>query len=372
MRKLNVVELYAGTGRASAPFRRWRRANVGLLVDWNEHARLTYLHNFKRANYQHADLGNLRPDSLRTLAGAQIDILLGCPPCQGFSESGERDQTDPRNDHVVHFAQMAAALQPLAIGMENVPLAGISPHVKKAMGILECAGYSWTAGVLNAALYGSAQSRHRLVMIALRNDLNVAPSLPEPTHLPRGRYFDYVSQSLRDYDDLDDDLIGTTSSARRVALVLQPTLHRVGRTSPIPTFEDAIAGLPREGSAEASALGHVPWTHGTNILEAMRDVEEGGRRRTVKSYYGAAYARLHRYGLARTITTYFSNAGSGRYWHPTANRAITLREGARLQGFPDDFKFLGGALQSNATLVGNALDAELANATYRSIRRALE
>lgn len=104
----------------------------------------------------------------------------------------------------------------------------------------------------------------------------------------------------------------------------------------------------------------------------MRDVEEGGRRRTVKSYYGAAYARLHRYGLARTITTYFSNAGSGRYWHPTANRAITLREGARLQGFPDDFKFLGGALQSNATLVGNALDAELANATYRSIRRALE
>ncbi|MFX5510537.1 hypothetical protein ABTD49_22295, partial [Acinetobacter baumannii] len=61
-------------------------------------------------------------------------------------------------------------------------------------------------------------------MIALRNDLNVAPSLPEPTHLPRGRYFDYVSQSLRDYDDLDDDLIGTTSSARRVALVLQPTL----------------------------------------------------------------------------------------------------------------------------------------------------
>ncbi|MFX7747832.1 DNA cytosine methyltransferase, partial [Acinetobacter baumannii] len=86
--------------------------------------------------------GNLRPDSLRTLAGAQIDILLGCPPCQGFSESGERDQTDPRNDHVVHFAQMAAALQPLAIGMENVPLAGISPHFKKAMGILECAGYS--------------------------------------------------------------------------------------------------------------------------------------------------------------------------------------------------------------------------------------
>lgn len=345
---------------------------MSLLVDWNEHARLTYLHNFKRANYAQADLGNMRPETLLALAGDQIDILLGCPPCQGFSESGERDQADPRNDHVVRFAQMAAALQPLAVGMENVPLAGISPHFKTAMEILERSGYSWTAGVLNAAMYGSAQSRHRLVMVALRNDLQVAPSLPEPTHAPKGRYFDYVSQSMHEYGDIDDDLVGTTSSARRVAQVLRPTFHKTGRKKAIPTFESATADLPGVGTIEADALGHVPWAHGPGILDAMRNVAEGGRRKTEKTYYGAAYARLHRYGLARTITTYFSNAGSGRYWHPTINRAITLREGARLQGFPDNFKFLGGALQSNAVLVGNALDAELANATYRSIRRALE
>lgn len=372
MRKLNVVELYAGTGRASEPFRRWRQAKISLLVDWNDHARDTYRQNFKRTKYAKGDLGLLTPSEIGALNEGPVDILLGCPPCQGFSESGERDQSDPRNDHVVHFAKLAASLRPLAVGMENVPLAAVSPHFKTAMNVLEQAGYVWTAGVLNAALYGSAQSRHRLVMVALRADLKKQPQLPSPTHIPKGEYFDYISQSMKTYDGLDDELLGTTSSARRVAQALTASYYRSGRPKAMQTFSDVMDGLPELGTTEGESLGQVAWAHGPAILEAMRNVAEGGRRQTVKSYYGAAYARLHRKALARTLTTYFPNAGSGRYWHPVANRAITLREGARLQGFPDSFKFFGGATQANATLVGNALDSHLANATYESIRRALE
>ena len=77
-------------------------------------------------------------------------------------------------------------------------------------------------------------------------------------------------------------------------------------------------------------------------------------------------------GLARTVTTYFGNAGSGRFWHPTENRALTVREAARVQGFPDSFRFYGDESVRNSRLVGNALDSALAEMQYEAIRQALE
>jgi DNA (cytosine-5)-methyltransferase 1 len=101
----------------------------------------------------------------------------------------------------------------------------------------------------------------------------------------------------------------------------------------------------------------------------MRDVPEGGRRLTEKRYYGAAYARLHSQGLAKTLTRYFANAGSGRFWHPSENRSLTVREAARLQGFDDGFQFPGGAREANAWMIGNALDKGLADASFGAVRR---
>jgi DNA (cytosine-5)-methyltransferase 1 len=118
--------------------------------------------------------------------------------------------------------------------------------------------------------------------------------------------------------------------------------------------------------------GHSPWRHKDDILKRMKKVPEGGQWEGEKTYFSQSYGRLHRKGLARTITRYFSNPGSGRFWHPTENRALTLREAARIQGFPDSFEFIEDAFASeNCTLVGNALDAKFAEVAYLTIKNSI-
>src|SRR5712671_3943161 len=98
-KKYQIVEVYAGTGRSSEPFRQWPEAEIALLVDNNALARDTYLHNFPSANYQLVDLRTATPSEIATLADGSVDILLGCPPCQGFSDVLGHNMDDPRNEH---------------------------------------------------------------------------------------------------------------------------------------------------------------------------------------------------------------------------------------------------------------------------------
>lgn len=363
---LNVVELYAGTARSAEPFRAWNRCKISLLVDNNRHAEATYLANYPAAPYITRDLGRLTPAEVAKQAGGRVDILLGCPPCQGFSENGPREAGDPRNRHLHRFGTFAEALQPLAIAMENVPAAAASLQFSRFTKRIEEAGYRWTAGILNAALRGSAQCRHRLVFIAIRQDVKVTPAFPEPAYGQTGRYFSYRHLAFRSVESDPDSMLGIPASLYKLRRAL-PYQEVVLGPKAIPCVGDALAGLPRIGTAAARALGHTPWAHQTGQLRRMASVVEGRRWRGGEDHYSQSYGRLHRRGLARTITTAFPNAGSGRFWHPTANRAITLREAARLQGYPDTFTFLPPYSKS-AFLVGNALDAAISNLTYEIVR----
>lgn len=87
-RKFRIVELYAGTARSIEPFRAWRRGEIALMVDSNSLARKTYLANFPKAPYLRRSLAAMQPKEIVSAAGGRVDVLLGCPPCQGFSESG--------------------------------------------------------------------------------------------------------------------------------------------------------------------------------------------------------------------------------------------------------------------------------------------
>lgn len=125
------------------------------------------------------------------------------------------------------------------------------------------------------------------------------------------------------------------------------------------------------GSARAEMMAHVAFSHGETMLAQMGPVPEGGQLATNRRYHGAAYGRLHSQGLAKTLTRYFSNAGSGRFWHPTNNRSLTVREAARLQGFEDGFTFPGGAAEANTWMIGNALDRALSDASFAAMQRVL-
>ena len=104
----------------------------------------------------------------------------------------------------------------------------------------------------------------------------------------------------------------------------------------------------------------------------MARVPEGGRWSGGEDHFSHSYGRLHRRGLARTVTTFFSNPGSGRFWHPTEERCLSVREAARLQGFPDSFRFPSDDAIRACGLVGNALDGVLAETSYGVIRDALD
>jgi DNA (cytosine-5)-methyltransferase 1 len=141
---------------------------------------------------------------------------------------------------------------------------------------------------------------------------------------------------------------------------------------PIPTVDETIGDLPRIGSGAAGRVAHRPWEHSRKMTLRMGRVDEGGRWSGGGDHFSHSYGRLHRKGLARTVTTYFSNPGSGRFWHPTDDRCLSVREAARLQGFPDGFRLPSADAVRTCGLVGNALDGALAATGAAVIRNALE
>jgi len=371
-RKLRIVELYAGTGRSVEPFRQWKQVDEPTLVDYNLYAADVYNNNYPKTPYILANLASVNAKEILKLSENKIDILLGCPPCQGYSDNGSRNPDDPRNKHVSRFAYYAEKAKPLVIAMENVPLLAESLMFKKFVERMERAGYLWTASVVNAALWGSCQSRQRLIYVAYRKDLGVTPCFPQPTHgTKEQKYFSYRFMKPCSIDDDRVGMLGEAPGARRAARFLPSSVMGSYGTLPIPTVGKVISGLPKAGSKAGLDLNHYPWAHTEKTLSRMKDVPEGGRWTGAAGYYSQTYGRLHRRGLARTITGYLANAGSGRFWHPTENRAITLREAARIQGFPDSFSFLNKQSE-DCVLVGNALDSALARLTYNMVRPALE
>jgi DNA (cytosine-5)-methyltransferase 1 len=369
-RRYSVVELYAGTARSADAFRQWRRARVELLVDCDQLAGETYLLNRPTAPYLTTNVSRLTPPDVKALSGGRVDILLGCPPCQGFSDTGTRDSADPRNAHLTHFLRFVEYLRPLAVAMENVPLAADTRRFARFARRLDELGYLSTWGILNAAIRGSSQCRHRLIYVGIRKDVGVEPSLPSPGYGAAGRYFSYRHGDLRRVDEDRITLLSEAPAVRRVrgSLPYREELLPLGPRE-IPTIGDALEGLPRVGSKRAEGLGHVEWDHTSRMRRRMSRVPEGGQWSGAADHFSQSYGRLHRRGLAPTVTTFFANAGSGRYWHPTENRALTLREAARLQGFPDSFRLM--PTFASCKLVGNALDARLADVTYDVIRRSL-
>ena len=340
------------------------------MVDANGRAQKTYLANFPKAPYIKRSLTALSPADLVYKAGGRIDILLGCPPCQGFSESGKRDPYDPRNRHMSTFARIVGYARPKVVALENVPMAVESPQYRNLTSLLD-KHYRWNAMLGNAIQFGSCQSRQRLILVAFRKDLRIAPEFPTPTHGSNARVFSYSSRSFRSVGLHLVEMLGLTPSTQRLAR--EELLHWTEElgAQPTSTLWDCIGDLPSIGSREAARLQHLAWNHSPAILRRMGRIREGAQWSGSQHHFSHSYGRLHRRGFARTITGFFPYAGCGRFWHPLENRSLTIREAARIQGFPDSFAFLGQT-KADARLVGNALDSTFASICYDMVRAALE
>ena len=209
------MELYAGIARTWEAFRGWKHAQLGLLVDVSEYARQTYVANHPEAPFLVRDLSTTNPSEIQQSIGGRTDILLGCPPCQGFSDTGKRNPSEATNRHVTFFGNYIQLLKPKVVVMENVPLLAASQRFADLILKLETAGYRWDAAILNAALYGSCQSRQRLILVAAKKPL-AQPYLPLPTHGQPGLYYSYSTRKLTKVSDGRAYLLGKAPGTGRV------------------------------------------------------------------------------------------------------------------------------------------------------------
>jgi DNA (cytosine-5)-methyltransferase 1 len=275
----------------------------------------------------------------------EVDVLVGGPPCQGFSALGKRDPHDPRNKLWRHYLRAVAESNPRVIVMENVPELLSSPEYAAFESKVIALGYQVVADVLNAADYGVPQRRRRAIIIASRVG---QPSLPQPT------YGDPSSIDVK---------------------------H--GLRSPYQTVRTAIGDLPEVPSGLDWHIGRNP----TPVSVARyRAVPPGGNRFDLQrtrpditprcwldkpSGSTDLFGRLWWDRPSVTIRTEFFKPEKGRYLHPVADRPITHREAARLQDFPDSFEWHGSKIEV-ARQIGNAVPRGLARAVAQSVKEVLE
>jgi DNA (cytosine-5)-methyltransferase 1 len=266
-----------------------------------------------------------------------VDVIIGGPPCQGFSLAGKRNVDDPRNELFKHYLRFVDVLRPKVAVLENVRLL---TSMRSASGSLVkddvCAsfrehGYNVKCFEINAKEYGVPQHRERLLFVAMRSDLGLLPELPDCTH---------------------GECLG---------------LGLFSSVLPYRTFGDACSDLPFIESGESSDDPlHVAVRHPAHVIEWLWDVPEGrsahdnmDQSKRPPSGYNTTYKRQVWGEPAGTVQTTFGMISGCRNVHPIATRSLTIREAARVQSFPDTYRFVGNA-GTIRTGIGNAVPPLLA------------
>lgn len=277
-----------------------------------------------------------------------IDVLIGGPPCQGFSLAGKRDPMDPRNTLFEFLVAASKKIRPKIIVMENVRLLLTmkNPEGQLVIDLIReqfaSIGYLVDVWVTNAADYGVPQSRERIFLVANRADV-AQPIRPSITHGP-------IASSLFD------------------------------AVQPWQTFRNATSDLEPLESGETSVSDGLHWAvaHPEHVLKWLRETPEGESAHNnldpklrPPSGYNTTYKRLRWDEPSSTIGTTFGMISGSRNVHPFLTRSLTIREAARCQTFPDDFRF-EGTWSDIRTMIGNAVPPLLAKTVAGSIRRALD
>lgn len=254
------------------------------------------------------------------LKKGELDLLAGCPPCQGFSSmrthNGKMSIRDKRNDLVFDFLRFVREFKPKAIMMENVPALAEDRRMKSFQAEIKKLGYNSTCDVLNAADYEVPQRRRRMILLAGR----------------RGK-IDYAAPVERALT------VRTAIGFLPVPSKSKDPLHSFPEKR-TPEILDIIKRIPKNGGSRRQ-LG-AKWQ-----LECHKNYPEG---------FKDVYGRMWWDQQSPTITGGCTSPSKGRFLHPQQNRAITLREAALLQGFPADYHFsLRGGKHGVSLMIGNAL-----------------
>lgn len=372
---LTHIDLFAGVGGFTLGFEATGLYETRLLVDSDRSAVETFKRNRPRVPYWPKDLSKVEADELLSLVklrAGELDVLTAGPPCQGLSKIGTRQLDDERNLLLRHTCELIDAIKPKLAIIENVPSLfwdGQSPLFDELSDMLHESGYVPIPKVLDAWRHGVPQLRRRLFVLAAREDVQVsADPFPEGD-----QSLQFTAQELIKAATEDDPQCPVGLSVED-AIGDLPSIPAGGGAEAVQyPSSGALSDYQRDRRAGATLLfNHRARSHSPAMLKKMAMIREGGRNQDLpddqrlradpeREYFSQAYGRLHRHGIAQTITTYFHNPGSGRFTHYRDLRALTVREAARFQSFNDTYMFVGKAEQQMRH-VGNAVPVLLAGA----------
>lgn len=339
-----AVDLFCGCGAVTAALKA-RRFRVVAAVDNDPVACASYRKNHSSVVLYEKDIRSVDTTRIRNrlLKRRNLDLLVVCAPCQPFSSQNKKKGTDARARLILSAIRFAHVLKPKVIFFENVPglargrFFSVLSELKKRLSKL---GYVLgEPNEVDAADYGVPQRRRRCVLLARRRI--------EPPRLP----------------------VASTPEGKRI------TVRRaIGKLSPLAAGqhsrspEDPLHFARAHHLIALERLQAIPKNGGSrsSLPKRLRLVCHGDDDKSFSDVYG----RMAWDDLAPTLTTGCTDVTRGRFGHPTANRAITLREAARLQTFPDDYAFSGCA-QEIATQIGNAVPVRLVDALAPTLRAAL-
>ena len=373
---LNILDLFAGGGGLSLGFHN-AGFRTGFMIDSCCHAVETLKDNFKKRQplILNEDLGRFRPsDFKKHLLGKDMDIIIGGPPCQGWSlvgrgklkSLGRKPQSvfdDPRNRLYKQFISYVKAFQPVVCLMENVP--GMTSLTNKNMAKqvakgIEKQGYNVTYKILNAVNYGVPQVRKRLFFIGIREDMKKKFVMPQESHGDKKHPLNTVRDAIKDLPKLE--------SGKSKKWIMSYNAN--------PEKQSAYSKRLRRGYKKNIIQDHVCRVHNSQDIEAFGVMKEGDWYRDLPRRYKRyrddifqdKYKKLKWSKPSGCVTAHLSK-DCYTHIHPSQKRTISVREAARLQSFPDRFQFSGKGMSSKFRLIGNAVPPLMAEVIAKEIRK---
>lgn len=334
---LYAMDLFSGCGGLSLGLRK-SGFTVVAAVEIDPKAQETYQMNHPTVRLYSQDIRQLDPIRVMSdlkMKPGQLDLLAGCPPCQGFSNLRTRKKRtsvkDDRNNLVADFMRFVAAMKPKTVMLENVPALAKDWRFLRMRRGLNMLGYTTVVHVLDAADYSVPQRRKRLIMLA---SILHAPAPARKAHR---------RMTVRE---------AIAGLSKR--LLAQDKLHNLGENRS-KEVRDLIKKIPKNGGSRTD-LGLQYQLECHKRIEGFKDV----------------YGRMAWDDVAPTITSGCHNPSKGRFLHPSQNRAITLREAAILQGFPRGYRFnVEHGKEAIALMIGNALPPPFIKAHANALKKGL-
>ncbi|MGL5656047.1 MAG: DNA cytosine methyltransferase [Fusobacteriaceae bacterium] len=345
---MKVIDLFSGVGGISHGFRA-AGFEIVAAVEKDKNIAYSYQMNHPETHVYNKDISEIEIERTFKKYKGDISVVVGGPPCQGFSQKGHRKSiNDSRNFLFKYFVDVVAYLKPSYFLMENVPnlLTSEKGYFKDEIKeLFEKIGYSLDIKILNASNFGVPQNRRRAFILGKIGD--------KPITLPDGNgKKTTIWEAISDLAFLES---GEGENIQSYRIEIQSEYQKLMRKS-------------------SELYNHLATNHSEDAIRRLKLIpSEGGKeslpqKELTKSIYSGTWCRMKKDKVSVTVTTRFDTPSSGEFSHPYLNRAITVREAARLQSFPDSFIFYK-TKTSQMKQVGNAVPPILAEEIAKVIKK---